>query len=182
MISRHIRITALALCLSVGTLTGCGPKPNVDPTTGQPVPVSSEQIIAHIKEVTANLSIAVDEGIALEATLAAQGMFSGPDVDPNLEANIRRWLKDGKISIDAFNARLATYTKFDGRAKADVAKFADDAIALISKLNDEGVLRIKNPRSQLIAGGIIAGARVAARILKSYADRQITPLPPTVIR
>jgi hypothetical protein len=167
------RAASLILILTVLTisipLAGCKQKVVTDPTTGATttVKVSSEQIIAQIKDISAGLAQAVDEGIELEKTLAAQGV-----IDAQLEPQIKQWLKDGKTSVDAFNSRLAGYTKFDAASKADIAKFADDALVLIAKLNDEGVLRIKNPRSQLVASGIIAGARVAARILKSYADRQ----------
>jgi len=167
IIRRHL----VALCLTIlFAVSACAPKPNIDPTTGQPIPVSSEQIIAQVKDITAALAQAVDEGIALEATLATQGA-----IDPQIEPQIKRWLLDSKIGVDAFNARLQTYTKFDSSAKADILKFSDDALILITKLNDEGVLRIKDPRSQLAAAGIIAGARVAVRILKSYADREVAP-------
>lgn len=135
-------------------------------------PTRSAQTLAQVRDVTANLQIAVDEGIQLEATLAAQGV-----IDPAIEPQIKQWLKDGKTSVDAFNERLKTYTQFDATSKADILKFADDSIVLIGKLNDEGVLRIKNPKSQLIASGIIAGARVAVRILKGIADRQVAITP-----
>lgn len=158
----------LALCL----LLNCGTNKVVtDPTTGQPP--GNQQVLVQVKNVTSVLAIALDEGITLERSLAAQGGV----IDPQLEPQLRQWLADGKTSVDAFNGRLAGYTKFDASSKADIMKFADDAVGLISKLNDEGVLRIKNPKSQQVAAGIIAGARVAVVILKSLADKQVAAAP-----
>ena len=160
----------LAFCSTFQT--GCaGKKVAVDPTTVKPVSNGS-QVLAQVKDVTNILAGAVDEGIALEATLAAQGV-----IDAEVEPTIKRLLADAKIGVDTFNTRLKTYSKFDATSKQDIAKFADDSITLIQRLNDEGVLRIKNPKSQLVASGIITGARVAARILKAYADREVGAVP-----
>lgn len=146
----------LAFVCLLALMTGCSPK------EGE---TKGDALLRQAKKTGKILSEALAEGIRLEAQLAAAG-----DIDPAIEPNLKQWLQDGKTATDAFNERAASYTKFDAQSKADIAKFADDAVAFIEKMNTEGILRIRNPKSQAIATGIISGARIATRILKSQAD------------
>jgi hypothetical protein len=167
MIKRLILSVVFCFCLGVlvGTpllFTACNRKPATEVSAAD----KNKQTLARIKRGGIVLAAAVDQGIAMEKDLAAAG-----EIDSQLEPQIRQWLSDAKVTIDGFNERAKAYTVFDPTVQADVAAVARDAVALLSKLNDEGVLRIKNPRSRMIARGVLAGAAVAVNMFQVLSEQ-----------
>lgn len=59
--------------------------------------------------------------------------------------SITKGLTDFKAIVNQFNARVATYKTFDPAVKADLATAFADVTSALAALNNEGVLRIKNP-------------------------------------
>src|SRR6266498_455358 len=149
------------LFLTVGLLVAfanCAPKVNVNPNqTVQKI--SSDDILRAAKTFGLVLSDAINEAIPFENALAQNGT-----IDKEIEPGLRQALSEAKKAVDDFNTRAARYEHFDAASEADINKFRDDAIAFIDRMNNEGVLHIKNPRSQLIATGILAGVKIAVRI------------------
>jgi hypothetical protein len=145
-------------------------KPNTNPGIGQVATsrpaLTADDVLRGAKIFGATLATSLAHGIQLERVLAEDGT-----IDPAIEPKIRQLLQDGKIAVAEFNIRAANYQHFDETSKADIAKLLDDSIAFIARLNNEGILRIKNPRSQLIASGILAGASVAVSVYKSTFDQ-----------
>jgi hypothetical protein len=88
-------------------------------------------------------------------------------IDPEREPDIRKWLLDGQKATIDFNARIAKYDHFDPTSQTDIANFLEEATGFIAKLENEGVLRIKNPKSRLIASAILIGAKGAIRGYKA---------------
>ena len=162
-------ISILCLALIAFTLPqyGCGKGQKVvtDPNKPQTPAITGDDILRGAKVFGKTLSAALEQGIPLEATLAANGT-----IDAKLHNDLSKWLADGKKATDEFNARIAKYDHFDATSRADIEKFIDDALAFITKMNNEGVLRIKNPQSQLIASGILAGASVAVNLYRATFD------------
>jgi hypothetical protein len=155
---KRIFITVmLALTLAGGL--ACTKKVNPNPSVKVD---KAADVIRGAKVFGRNLSIALTQGIALENELASNGT-----IDAELHPKLSQWLQDGKKAVDDFNERATHYTTLDETSRADIAKLLSDSIAAIRKLNDEGVLRIKNPHSQLVASGIITAASVAVSIYQS---------------
>ena len=159
-----VSILLFSLLLPIG---GCKTKGVVTNPNGQPVEqkLTADDILRGAKVFGKTLSAALEQGIPLEATLAANGT-----IDASLHKNLSQWLTDGKKATDEFNAKIAKYDHFDATSRADIEKFIDDALAFITRMNSEGVLRIKNPQSQLIASGILAGASVAVHLYRATFD------------
>lgn len=165
----RIKLFLLALLLTATlSVASCAPKAKVTVTPGQSTdqtvpPVSKgDELLKDAKAFGKALTKSLDEGIRYEAALAQDGV-----IDPDKEPQIRQWLQDGKTATDDFNARIAKYEHFDAASRADVAKFLDDAIGFIDNLEQNGILRIKNPNSRIIARSIISGARLLAELYKS---------------
>jgi hypothetical protein len=116
------------------------------------------------------LSDALEQAIPFEQALAQNGTIS-PDVEPG----IRQELANAKKAVDEFNARAANYQHFDATSEEDIKKLRDETIAFIDRMNANGVLHIKNPKSQLIAGGILAGVKIAVRIYDQQKARLSQP-------
>lgn len=156
----NIKRTVLSLLLAATLMAGaCAPKVNTNP--GQPKGITADDVLRGAKRVGSVAAISLNEGIALENTLAANGT-----IDKALEPQIRQWLKDGQTAVNSFNDRIAKYDHLDADSRKVIADFLSEAVSFIDNLNNNGILRIKNPNSQLIAAGIIAGARVAITIYK----------------
>jgi hypothetical protein len=159
----RIKSCLLALLLAVTLCVSCAPKTKVDPSTGQIVQLSSgDQLLAGAKTFGKVLADSLDQGIQLEAALAENGT-----IDKDVEPKIRQWLLDGKKATADFNARIGKYDHIDADSKKVIADFIEEAIGFIAKMNNEGVLRIKNPKSQLIASGILLGAQTAVTVYKA---------------
>jgi hypothetical protein len=169
-------LATLIICASL-LFIGCnGHKVTTDPNQVAKSPEQAAQdqaskgdaLLKGAKVFGQVLSDALAEAIPFEKTLAANG-----DIDPTLEPQIRQWLLDGQLATDDYNTRLAKYQHFDGDSKQIISTFLDEATAFIKRLNDQGILRIKNPRSQAIASGIILGARVATNYFKNNYGAQL---------
>jgi hypothetical protein len=96
--------------------------------------------IKKAKAASQTIARLVDTAIELTPTLQEQGAITESDARA---VNIA--LRDLKIAIDEFNRRAAGYTKFDLKAKADLARAFSDVTAALATLNAEGVLHIKDP-------------------------------------
>lgn len=163
------------LLLSV-LLASCAGKVNQNPNqkADQSGGISGDNVLRAAKTFGRVLASALDEGINLEAQLAANGTID-KDVEPGLRAELLR----GKGQVADFNARIAKYDHFDPASRADIAAFLDEAVAFISNANANGVLHIKNPNSQLIASGILLGARTAITVFRATFDNaQPAQTPP----
>ena len=155
-----VLVTVTALCVS-----SCGNRrvttnPNLSPPSA-PV-VSGDDILAGAKVFGGVLAGALEDGIAFEAQLATDGT-----IDSEREPQIRQWLLDGQKATADFNARISKYDHFDPTSRADIASFLEEATGFIAKLESEGILRIKNPKSRLIASAILLGAKATIRTYKA---------------
>lgn len=150
---------------------GCaGKKAQVDPSTGQVVEpakpsITGDDILNASKKFGKVLAISLDKGIKLEATLAANGT-----IDKTVEPRIREGLLQAQTAVASFNERAATWTHFDASSRADIEKLLQDTLAFISDLNDNGILHIKNPNSQMTASMILLGASAAVDGFKLLFD------------
>jgi hypothetical protein len=157
MFKRTFLAATLAVCL---VFSSCTKKPVTDPTQPPPAPLTPQQkaelIIKDAKKYGPLVAVAIEEGIKQEALFAANGT-----IDPAIEPKIKQLLLDAKSAVDAFNAKAATWTSFDSTKKADIAKLIRDGLDFVEKINNDGVLKIKNAQSQQIAAGILSTARVA---------------------
>jgi hypothetical protein len=121
--------------------------------------LTADDVLRSAKTFGLALGDAINEAIPFEAVLAQNGT-----IDAAVEPKIRQGLAEAKAAVDAFNARAATYQHFDATADADIKKLRDDTVAFVDRLNNEGILHIKNPKSQLIATAIIAAVKIAIRL------------------
>jgi hypothetical protein len=102
------------------------------------------------------LQEAIVQGTALEKTLA---------VDPNIISSElhERFLMElplAKSSADEIAAFLNSIDTLNSTGRQRVLDFADRSLEFLQRLNDEGVLRIKNPGSQVKAQAILSGVRL----------------------
>jgi hypothetical protein len=157
---RRVFSISVSLMLVVCLLSGatCHKKVNTDPSK---TALTADDVLRGAKTTGRVVAVALDEGIALEATLATNGTIP-PDVEPK----IKQILSDAKVAVTEFNTRIAKYDHFDADSRKLIADFLTEALGFVEKLNNEGVLKIKNPNSQLIAAGILSGARLALNIYK----------------
>lgn len=159
----------IALLIASLLAPGCAKKAATDPSAGQPAPaprITGDDILAASKRFGQLLAIALDKGIKLEATLATNGT-----IDKAVEPKIRERLLQAQDAVLAFNFKAASWQHFDASSRADIERLLQDTIAYISDLNDNGVLRIRNPQSQMIASGILLGASAAVDSFKLIFDK-----------
>ena len=162
MRSKIVLSLVLSICLTFG-VAGCGNKPaTTDTQPAQPTLSKGDQIIHDSKVYGPVVAAAIEEGIKQEALFAQSG-----DIPPSVEPGIRQALLDARLTVTAFNEKAATWTHFDASNKEDIKKLIDDALAFVERIYNEGVLRIKNPRSQQIVSGILSGAKVTLILWKS---------------
>lgn len=158
------KIKAIILTLALALCFAC--KTGKVTVPGQPNGLTPDDVLRDAKSVGAVVAVALDEGIALEQTLATNGTL-----DPVVEPKIREYLRRAKIAAVDFNTRVARYDHLDTDSKKLIAGFLEEALGFIQTINNEGVLQIKNEQSKLIAAGIISGARLALTVYKLTFDR-----------
>jgi hypothetical protein len=128
--------------------------------------ITGDDVLRAAKTFGLALGDALDEAIPFEQALAQDGT-----IDKEVEPKIRQGLGEAKVAVDAFNARAAGYQHFDATSEADIRKLRDDTLSFVDRLNTEGILRIKNAKSQLIATAIIAGVKIAIRLYDAERER-----------
>lgn len=106
-------------------------------------------------------------GLAIERTadsvlLLIPTFQQSGDLSPEDAAIGVKLLTDFKTTVHQFNARAATYTTFDAHTKADLLKLFQDVTAGLAVLNEQGVLRIKNPKLKGRIQIYLAAAQIAA--------------------
>lgn len=114
----------------------------------------------------------IEEGIKQEALLAQdtvdeQGNRIPAVIKGPLHKNLDTWLQGGLKTAKNFVQRASEWTHFDATNKDDIAKFLDTAFAFVEQVYKDGILQIKNPRSQQIAVGILSSAKVTLVLWKS---------------
>jgi hypothetical protein len=169
MKNMKLLLASLLICAAL-VFASCVTRKKVAPAPGgspdQVVVNKGDEILKRAKSLGKITANAVDRGITLEAQLAANGT-----IDKEIEPSIRQWLQDGKKSVADYNARIGKYDHLDDDARKIIADFLTEAVGFIDNLNNNGILRIKNPRSQLIASGILLGAQTAIDFYKQSSEQ-----------
>lgn len=107
-----------------------------------------------------------DAVMALIPTFENSGEISHDDA-----AIAVRLLTDFKITIHQFNQTAATYTTFDEKARSDLLKLFQDVTAGLAVLNEQGVLRIKNPKLKGRVQVYLTAAQLAAGIIADALEK-----------
>jgi hypothetical protein len=116
-------------------------------------------------------------GLAIERTadtvlLLIPTFQQGGEISPEDAAIGIKLVTDFKTTVHQFNARAATYTTFDEHARADLLKLFQDITAGLAVLNDQGVLRIKNPKLKGRVQIYLAAAQLSAGIIADALEQK----------
>jgi len=138
-------VAALALVLAAGILAGCD---------------SSD----YRKAVRANAGIS--ESLSTLQQLN-EDAFNAQLIGPEESIALAQGVNDAARANIEFRAQLVALKKLDYQNKAQLAGLLDGVVASVDRLNNEGVLRIKNPESRARFAAIVAGIRTSLAVLQA---------------
>ena len=114
--------------------------------------------VQKVKTATATIERLVTSASALLPAFEDEGLF-----DAGEREKIQSALGDVTAALHEFNQRAASYKTFDVKAKADLARAFVDVTNALSKLNDQGVLHVKNPKVKARLQVALVAANLAAQ-------------------
>lgn len=117
---------------------------------------------ANASAVTASL---INLGIDTKLALAQDGTL---DRDGELAVTLAMF--DLNRAVKEFNTRARTYTEFTSETRAELLILLNDVTAGVSRLNDQGVLRIQNPQAKARFQKILTRVRTATALASIWAS------------
>ena len=117
---------------------------------------------------------------------ANEAVFDAGLIDKEDAKAVSLLVKDATLANDVFVAKVRTLKEIDPSSKVALVRWFGELSASIEKLNQEGVLRVKNPEAKaklsVAFAAVQAGLDIIGGLLQSSSSNGQTPFPDTEVK